>query len=136
MTITWPPKGDVGTLLPPKVPRIKPGAVPVEEPEVIVVEPTIIVEPEPEPAVVSAYYTPPPQPDFAVPEVATVSIVDPVVSTSGSAILHPTEAKAPVREVFHEGYDPYVTMGDVVEELPEGTEIVTAPSVFSSLYNT
>ena len=42
VTITWPPKGDVGTLLPPKVPRIKPGAVPVEEPEVIVVEPTVV----------------------------------------------------------------------------------------------
>ena len=105
MTITWAPKGDVGTLLPPKVPRAKPGQVPVEEPEVIVVEPTVIVEPEPEPAVVSAYYTPPPQPDFAVPEVATVSIVDPVVSNSGSAILHPSSsgAKEPVREVYYEG---------------------------------
>ena len=79
--------------------------MPVEEPQVIVVEPTVVVEPEPEPAVVSAYYTPPPQPDFAVPEVATVSIVDPVVSNSGSALLHPSSSgtKEPVREVYYEG---------------------------------
>ena len=67
-----------------------------------------------------------------------MSIVDPVVSNSGSAILHPSSSgtKEPVREVYYEGQDPYVTLGDVVEEVPEGTEIVTTPSVFSSLYNT
>jgi hypothetical protein len=42
VTITWPPKGDVGTLLPPAVPRLKPGQVLIEEPEVIVVEPTVV----------------------------------------------------------------------------------------------
>ena len=31
VTITWPPKGDVGTLLPPKIPRAKPGQLPIAE---------------------------------------------------------------------------------------------------------
>ena len=150
VTITWPPKGDVGTLLPPRVPRAKPGQLPIAElvesaapaPVVEVVEesfpaPAKVIQ---QPQVVerkesTAYkptYTAPQQPVF-------VAQPDPVVSTSGSAGLHPSgDKRVASREVFYEGEDPYVKQGNRVAELPEGAVINTTPSksVFSSLYKT
>ena len=63
----------------------------VVEPEPVVVQPTKVYEPS---------YTPPVQPTF-VHE-------DPVVSNSGSAIIHPEERREQSREVYYEGEDPYV----------------------------
>lgn len=110
------------------VPQPQPQPEPVMvKPEPVVVKPEpVVVQPAP---VYEPSYTPPVQPTF-VHE-------DPVVSNSGSAILHPEERREQSREVYYEGEDPYVKLGDIVGEVPEGAEKpVTTPSVFSSLYKT
>ena len=148
ITIEWPVKGEQATLLPNRVPmhngvpiselqEIAPVTAPVPQPkpqpqpqpqpvEVIAKPERVVVQPTP---VYEPSYTPPVQPTF-VHE-------DPVVSNSGSAIVHPEERREQSKEVYYEGEDPYVKLGEIVGEVPEGAEKpVTTPSVFSSLYQT